>query len=167
MIGGRIRKQRERLGWSQDELAQRLGYKSRSSINKMELGIQDVPQRRVREFANVLGVEISYLMEDDAENSGVPIYSCLSCGTGTWIDEQPEEYVGIPSYMMFSGRAFANPAEGDSMEPGIKSGDLLIFSASAGSRFRKRWSIQSERRLLLQTLQETERRQLLAFFRQQ
>lgn len=59
----------------------------------------------------------------------IPIYSSLSCGTGTWIDEQPEDFVGIPSIMMFNGNAFANLAEGDSMEPGIHNGDLLIFKA--------------------------------------
>lgn len=57
----------------------------------------------------------------------VPIYSCISCGTGVWIDENPLESVGVPSQMMFSGKPFANFAEGDSMEPGIHQGDLLIF----------------------------------------
>ena len=36
-IGSRIRNRREELGLSQDELGKRLGYKSRSSINKIEL----------------------------------------------------------------------------------------------------------------------------------
>lgn len=136
MIGDRIKERREKLNMSQDELAQRLGYKSRSSINKMELGIQDVPQRKMRKLASILGVEIGYLMEDDKKEKNpfskfnlvsVPIYSCLSCGLGTWIDEVPDEFIGVPDYMMFSGRGFANPAEGDSMEPSICSGDLLIF----------------------------------------
>ena len=34
----RIRSRREELGISQDELAKRIGYKSRSSINKIEMG---------------------------------------------------------------------------------------------------------------------------------
>lgn len=57
----------------------------------------------------------------------VPIYSSLSCGTGTWVDEIPEDFISIPESMMFHGQAFANFAEGDSMEPNIKSGDLLVF----------------------------------------
>lgn len=59
--------------------------------------------------------------------TNVPIYSCLSCGTGSYIDDQPEDIVSIPCQMMFSGSGFANFAEGDSMEPGIHNGDLLIF----------------------------------------
>lgn len=38
-IGERIKFKREELDISQDELARRLGYKSRSSINKIELGL--------------------------------------------------------------------------------------------------------------------------------
>ena len=34
----RIKKRREELGMSQDELAQKLGYKSRSTIAKIEKG---------------------------------------------------------------------------------------------------------------------------------
>ena len=34
----RIRKRREELGMSQEELAKKMGYKSRSSINKIEMG---------------------------------------------------------------------------------------------------------------------------------
>lgn len=125
-----IKKRREQLGMSQDELAKKLGYKSRSSINKMELGLQDVPQRKVKDFAKVLSVSIGYLLEDDQKQINdnlIPIYSALSCGTGTWVDEIPDDYVSVPESMRFSGRAFANFADGDSMTPKIRNGDLLIF----------------------------------------
>lgn len=35
-IGDRIRKRREELGLTQEELAKKLGYASRSSVNKVE-----------------------------------------------------------------------------------------------------------------------------------
>lgn len=130
MIGEMIKKRREQLGMSQDELAKKLGYKSRSSINKMELGLQDVPQRKVKDFAKVLSVSIGYLLEDNQKQTSdnlIPIYSALSCGTGTWVDEIPDDYVSVPESMRFSGRAFANFADGDSMTPKIRNGDLLIF----------------------------------------
>lgn len=130
MIGERIKESREKLGWSQDELAQKLGYKSRSSINKMELGIQDVPQRKVRDFAEILGVSIGYLLEDDQSANNlyrVPIYSNLSCGKGSLTEERPIDHIALPASMMFPGVAFGNVAQGDSMEPTIYGGDLLIF----------------------------------------
>ena len=43
-IGDRIRIRREELKISQDELAKRIGYKSRSSINKIELGHYNLTQ---------------------------------------------------------------------------------------------------------------------------
>ena len=38
-IYDRIKLRREELGMSQQELAYKLGYKSRSTINKIELGL--------------------------------------------------------------------------------------------------------------------------------
>lgn len=61
-IGENIRRARVAMGWSQDELAQRLGYKSRSSINKIETGINDIPQSKVGDFVRVLGVSHAYLL---------------------------------------------------------------------------------------------------------
>lgn len=37
----RIRQRREKLDLSQEELARRLGYRSKSSINKIEKGINE------------------------------------------------------------------------------------------------------------------------------
>ena len=42
-IGERIKYRREQLEMSQDELARRLGYKSRSSINKIEHDASGLP----------------------------------------------------------------------------------------------------------------------------
>ena len=50
----RIRKRREELGMSQEELAKKMGYKSRSSINKIEMGENDIPQSKIATFAKVL-----------------------------------------------------------------------------------------------------------------
>lgn len=66
----RIRRRREELGMSQDELAKKLGYKSRSSINKIEKGENDIPQSKIAAFAEALGTSPEYLMgwNDKAKN---------------------------------------------------------------------------------------------------
>ena len=38
-----IKRIREEKGMSQDELARLVGFKSRSSINKIEMGVKDYP----------------------------------------------------------------------------------------------------------------------------
>lgn len=61
-IGDRIRQRREELGYSQDELARRLGYKSRSSINKIENDASGLPQAKIAAIANALHTTPSYIM---------------------------------------------------------------------------------------------------------
>ena len=61
-IGINILRAREALGWSQDELARRMGYKSRASIYKIEKGLADIPQSKVAEFARVLGTTPAALL---------------------------------------------------------------------------------------------------------
>ena len=45
---------REQLGMSQEELAHKIGYKSKSSINKIELGIQGLTQSKIKKIADAL-----------------------------------------------------------------------------------------------------------------
>ena len=61
-IGSRIRKRREQLDLSQDELARRLGFKSRSSINKIELDERNLTQSRIKAIADALETTPSYIM---------------------------------------------------------------------------------------------------------
>ena len=61
-IGERIKYRREELGLSQDELARRLGYKSRSSINKIENDASGLPQTKIAAIANALQTTPSYIM---------------------------------------------------------------------------------------------------------
>ena len=58
----RIRKRREELNMTQDALAKRVGYKSRTSIHKIELGATDLPQSKIMEIANALATTPEYLM---------------------------------------------------------------------------------------------------------
>lgn len=44
----RIKLRREQLEITQDELAKKIGYTSRSTINKIELGKNDIPQSKIR-----------------------------------------------------------------------------------------------------------------------
>ena len=61
-IGKRIRSRREQLGMTQEELASRLGYKSKTTIAKIENGTNDIVQSKVTEFDKVLDTTPAYLM---------------------------------------------------------------------------------------------------------
>lgn len=68
-IGDRIKARRVELGLTQDELAKKLGYKSRSTINKIELNINDITQPKIVDFAAALDTTVSYLMGLDSETN--------------------------------------------------------------------------------------------------
>ena len=71
-IGDRIKFRREQLEMSQDELARRLGYKSRSSINKIENDAGGLPQTKIAAIANALQTTPAYIMGWEEEIKKAP-----------------------------------------------------------------------------------------------
>ena len=69
-IGANIRRKREELGLSQEELATRVGYRHKTSINKIELGINDLPQNKIVKFADALETTPAVLMGWVDEETG-------------------------------------------------------------------------------------------------
>lgn len=67
-IGRKIRTLRESLGMTQEELAHKVGYKSRVSINKIELQ-RDVPLKKLAPIAEALGTTPSMLAGWEEEPS--------------------------------------------------------------------------------------------------
>ena len=61
-VGQKIKTRRLELNMSQDELAKKCGYKSRSSINKIEMS-RDLPLKKVKLMADALDLSVSYLMD--------------------------------------------------------------------------------------------------------
>lgn len=55
-IGEKIKQERIKRGMTQDELAHELGYKSRTSINKIETGKRDIPRSQIKQIAKILDV---------------------------------------------------------------------------------------------------------------
>lgn len=72
-IGKRILERRKELGLTQEDLALRMGYKSKSTINKIELGINDVSQSKVVKFAEALHTTPAFLMGWEEEIQKNPI----------------------------------------------------------------------------------------------
>lgn len=72
-IGKNIQAARLRAGLTQEELALRMGYKSKSTINKIEQGVNDIPQSKIVRFAEVLnttpGELMGWVSEDTAKKN--------------------------------------------------------------------------------------------------
>ena len=69
-IGQRVKLRREELGLSQEELAKRIGYKSKTSINKIELDFRNLTQSKIKAIADALDTTPSYIMGWDEEAEG-------------------------------------------------------------------------------------------------
>lgn len=67
-VGQNIRRAREAKQMTQDELASRMGYKSRSTIARIENGDNDVSQSKLKKFSEILDVSIGFLL--DGTDSG-------------------------------------------------------------------------------------------------
>lgn len=63
----KIRFLRIKQGLSQQDLADKLGYKSRSAINKIELGLRDVSYSKIIDFAHALDVSPLYFLDQFAD----------------------------------------------------------------------------------------------------
>lgn len=70
-IGERIKQRREQLGMSQEDLAHKIGYKSRSSINKIELNIQQLRQTKIAQIAKALHTTPTWILGMECEDDQI------------------------------------------------------------------------------------------------
>lgn len=65
----RIKQLREKLGLSQQELAEKVGYNDKTAISHIENGKIDIPQSKIIAFADALKTTPSYLIDGFDEES--------------------------------------------------------------------------------------------------
>ena len=58
----RIRERRKQLGMTQEELATKMGFKTKGSISEIEAGERNLPTSKIKQFAEVLDTTPAYLM---------------------------------------------------------------------------------------------------------
>lgn len=142
-----IKRIREEKGMSQDELARLVGFKSRSSINKIEMGVNDITQSKLIAIANALHVSPGELMGEDEEVASpadlssrlpnmvsieartfcVPIVGRVAAGRPIVADEEIIGYEYIDNKYSKDGHEyFGLRIVGKSMEPTIMDGDIVI-----------------------------------------
>lgn len=64
-IGERIKQARLKIGFSQEELASKVGFASRSSVSKIEKGDRDIPRLKLIEIAKALNISASQLLDTE------------------------------------------------------------------------------------------------------
>lgn len=61
-MGERIKSRRKQIGLSQIELAQKVGYTSKSTISLIENGKRDISSAQLKKIATALDTTVDYLM---------------------------------------------------------------------------------------------------------
>ncbi len=144
-VGKKIKLRREELGMTQEELAEKTGYKDRSSINKIEKGGNNLPQTKIVAFAQALQTTPSYLLgwEDEEPQDSLsdltqkydnifpvklkrfPLLGEIACGEPIYADEDHESYVLADADIHAD---FCLRASGDSMiNAEIYDGDIVFI----------------------------------------
>ena len=147
-LGDLIKKRREELNLTQEELADLLNYKSKSTINKIEKNINDIPFAKLEDFAKVLKVDLAYLLGWDIESTkqepqsnithftndliSLPLFNSISAGYGAiidncFIDNEEIEYIPMIAFPNWQ-HCFAVKVKGDSMCPKICDGDIVVIN---------------------------------------
>ena len=129
-----IKRLREEKGLSQDALAKLTGYTDRSSIAKIEKGQVDLQQSKIELFAKALGTTSRELVGWDVEDSqqckkkGVVIKVLGKVAAGIPIEavENIIDTEEISIELAKTGDFFGLKIHGDSMEPRMFEGDVVI-----------------------------------------
>lgn len=129
----RIKDSRIKIGMTQDELAKKMGYKSRSTIAKIESGENDILQSQIVKFAEALNTTPAYLMgwEDNKKPATsravkIPVLGRVVAGVPLEAVTDIIDYEEITPELASTGDFFALQIKGDSMMPRICEGDVVI-----------------------------------------
>lgn len=133
-LGQRIKNRRIALNMTQEELGLKVGYTSRSSINKVELGKVDIPQSKIESLANALHVTPAFLMGwEEAPNSELrPVklkkfrmLGEISCGKPIFTEEEYDSYIDASADIEAD---YCLTAKGESMIGArINDGDVVFI----------------------------------------
>lgn len=133
-----IKNRRLELGMSQEELAEKMGYTSRSSIAKIEAGINDIPQSKIQAFAKALNTTPGFLMglDDSCVSINImpipkmvkrPRLGVIACGEPILAEENFDGYDNVPENIDCD---FTLQCKGDSMiNARINDGDIVYIKS--------------------------------------
>lgn len=143
-FGNKVRLRRTELELSQEDLAKKIGYKTKGSIARIEKGERDLPIDKLKDIAKALHTTPEYLLGWDKSPTpnieivntnkiiSMPVYESISAGYGaildsSFIDETEIEYIPLPEFPNWK-YCFAVKVRGDSMEPTIPNDATIIIN---------------------------------------
>lgn len=140
LFGERLRNARRNKGFTLDELSKIYNDKysaglNKGTLSKYENGKQEPMISVVKNLSTILGVNVDYLLgASDVNNSHlvvgkgikIPVLGKVPAGVPIEAVEDIIDYEEIPEELSKEGEFFGLQIKGDSMEPRICSGDVVI-----------------------------------------
>ena len=126
-LGKRLREARLAHGWTQAELARRVGI-TPQAIQVIERGKVEKPQNLTK-LADELGVNPNYLLDGTNRDSAlVPVVGIARAGTGEIDYSAVQGYLGqVEAPEMSTPQTVALEVRGDSMGGRIEDGDTVFY----------------------------------------
>lgn len=137
-IGENIKYLRNKNGYSQEDLAKVLGYKSYTTITKWESGVSEPTLKMTNQIADFFGVSVNELCYTklglslnnnvSKHSAGVVInvYGSVAAGVPIEAIEDIVDTEEITHELARTGTFFGLKIKGDSMEPRMTTGDVVI-----------------------------------------
>ncbi|MBG9548321.1 LexA family protein [Cytobacillus firmus] len=129
MYGKKLRELRDIEGWTQEEVAKKLGV-SKQTYSHYENEKRKPGLKTIRKLAEVYQVNIDDIFAEHEHDffTSLPIVGSISCGDGVMAYEDIEGYEDIPNSWIKGAEHFLLRAKGDSMvNARIEDGDLLLI----------------------------------------
>ena len=128
----KIKYLRRSKGMSQQMLADAVGFRTASAVNKIEAGLRSINNDKLILFADALGVTPAYLLSPDDDyytvsqpEGTVPLIGTIACGAPIFASENTECLIALPPDVRAD---FALRCKGDSMiNARIFDGDIVYI----------------------------------------
>lgn len=126
------------LGMNQEEFSRHMGW-PKSAVSMYLSGKREMKQDRMGELYEKHNIDPAWIMGFDVpmfatksdmitnEQVFVPLYGNVSAGKGIIAYEDVQDYIGISSELARNGEYYALKIKGDSMQPRITDGDIVII----------------------------------------
>ena len=141
MLANNIRYLRKKNNFSQEFVAEKLGYKTYTTIQKWETGVSEPSIAKLKEFADLVGVDVNDIINTNMENDDLsflnipniypielkrfPLLGEIACGEPRFASEDRESYVEASTDIQAD---FCLKAKGDSMiNARIQDGDIVFI----------------------------------------
>lgn len=123
----KLRMARKNAGMTQTQVAEFIGI-NQNTYSYWESGKTRIDARSLQRLAELFGVSVDYLLDANQKSKGIkiPVLGRVAAGVPIEAIEEILDYEEITPEMAGTGEFFALMIHGDSMEPKISDGDVVI-----------------------------------------